>query len=114
ANARMNRMNDAAHKGWIGIDLDGTLAYHDAHQGLDPIGKPIEALLFRVQQWLDAGVEVRIFTARATAATLIPSVKAWLMRTGLPDLAVTHRRDYDLLQVWDDRAIQLESNTAEL
>src|SRR5688572_22863629 len=71
-NARMGVMNDMTHKGWIGVDLDGTLAYHDPQQGLDPIGKPIEATLFRVRQWLDAGIEVRIFTARAGEAELIP------------------------------------------
>lgn len=113
-NARIQTMNEILPKGWIGVDLDGTLAYHDMQEGIDPIGKPIEAILFRIQQWLDAGVEVRIFTARATNSELIPSVKQWLTLVGLPELTVTHRRDYDLLQIWDDRAIQVETNTADL
>jgi hypothetical protein len=107
-------MNETSQKGWIGVDLDGTLAYHDSQQGLHPIGKPNESILFRVQQWLEAGIEVRIFTARAAESTLVLPVKEWLRKVGLPDLAVTHRRDFNLLQIWDDRAIQLETNTAEL
>jgi len=110
----MAPMNERTQNGWMGVDLDGTLAYHDPQRGIDPIGKPIEAMLFRVQQWLEAGVEVRIFTARAAQTELIDPVKKWLIQAGLPDLAVTNRRDYDLLQIWDDRAIQLETNTAEL
>lgn len=98
----------------MGVDLDGTLAHHDPQQGLDPIGKPVEGMLFRVQQWLEAGIEVRIFTARAEQEALIPAVKQWLKQVGLPDLKVTNRKDYNLLQIWDDRAIQLETNTAEL
>jgi len=110
----MESMNERSQNSWIGVDLDGTLAYHDPQQGIDPIGKPIEAMLFRVQQWLAEGVEVRIFTARAAETELIDPVKKWLKHVGLPDLAVTNRRDYGLLQIWDDRAIQLETNTAEL
>lgn len=107
-------MNEISQNGWIGVDLDGTLASHDPQQGIDPIGKPIESMLLRVQQWLDAGVEVRIFTARAAEPELIVPVKKWLKQVGLPELPVTHRKDLDVLQIWDDRAIQLETNTAEL
>ena len=100
--------------GWIGVDFDGTLAVHREQHGMDVLGKAIEPTLFRIRQWLQAGVEVRIFTARASQPELVPAVHAWLHQQQLPALAVTHRRDYDLLQLWDDRAIQLETNTAEL
>ena len=32
-------------EGWIGFDLDGTLAKYDGWQGLDHIGEPIEAIV---------------------------------------------------------------------
>lgn len=50
-------------KGWIGVDLDGTLAeYHGWTDG--EIGKPIPTMVARVKRWLADGKDVRIFTAR--------------------------------------------------
>ena len=49
---------------WIGVDLDGTLAYHDTWKGHEHIGEPIPAMLQRVKDWLDRGLTVKIFTAR--------------------------------------------------
>jgi len=100
--------------GWIAIDFDGTLVRYDERYGTSRIGAAIESTVIRLQQWLDMGIEVRVFTARATAPELVPPVQDWLEQHGLPRLAVTHRRDYDLMQVWDDRAIQVETNTGEL
>jgi hypothetical protein len=55
-----------AKKGaWIGVDLDGTLAEYTVWKGPHHIGPPILVMLERVKRWLAAGVEVRIFTARA-------------------------------------------------
>jgi len=107
-------MTTSSPSGWIGVDLDGTLAHYDPDRGIHHIGKPIEPMVFRIKQWLEAGVEVRIFTARASEEDLIPPVKTWLTQQGLPALAVTNQKDFDLLQLWDDRVIQLETNTAEL
>ena len=50
--------------GWIGVDLDGTLAHYDEFRGDDYVGEPIEPMVERVKQWLDEGKDVRIFTAR--------------------------------------------------
>ena len=32
--------------GWIGVDLDGTLAFYDMWRGMEHIGKPIPAMAF--------------------------------------------------------------------
>ena len=50
--------------GWIGVDLDGTLAEYHGWQGHTHIGKPVRAMVERVEQWLREGKDVRIFTAR--------------------------------------------------
>lgn len=50
--------------GWIGVDLDGTLAHYDGGVGVDHIGPPVPAMLTRVKQWLAEGRAVKIFTAR--------------------------------------------------
>ena len=50
--------------GWIGVDLDVTLAYFDHWRGALHIGEPFPLLLERVIRWLDQGQVVRIFTER--------------------------------------------------
>ena len=51
-------------RGWIGVDLDGTLAEYHGWNG--SIGKPIAPMVDRVKRWLAEGVEVRIMTARVS------------------------------------------------
>jgi len=100
--------------GWIGVDLDGTLAHYEF--GLHPeIGEPIEPMLNRVLDWLEAGEEVRIMTARAAGGEEeIARVHAWLEDVaGLPKLQVTCQKDPQMDVLWDDRAIQVKANTGE-
>ncbi len=52
--------------GWIGVDLDGTLARYDGWVGVMHVGDPVPAMLDRVQRWLEQGLDVRIFTARVS------------------------------------------------
>ncbi len=56
-------VHDKPH-GWIGVDFDGTLAHYDGWKGAAHCGEPIAPMVERVKRWLDAGWEVRIFTAR--------------------------------------------------
>ena len=37
-------------KGWIGVDLDGTLAMYDGWVGVSHIGEPVPAMLQRVRR----------------------------------------------------------------
>ena len=91
-------------QGWIGIDIDGTLAHYDGWRGPDHFGAVIEPMRVRLEQWRQSGVEVRIFTARACDPALVPSIQRWLDSLELGDIAITHRKDYHLLQVWDEFA----------
>lgn len=97
--------------GWIGVDLDGTLAYYDEWRGVEHIGAPIPAMMERVRQWLSEGIEVRIFTARAGFEGGIIPIVQWLLANGLPALLVTCVKDSNMIELWDDRAIQVEKNT---
>lgn len=109
--------------GWIGVDLDGTLAFYDGWQGITHIGEPIPLMLDRVKAWVAAGVEVRIFTARVSdgpdnrsdysPAIVAVIIKDWCEKHGLPRLAVTCVKDFGMVQLWDDRAIQVRVNTGE-
>jgi hypothetical protein len=96
--------------GWIGVDLDGTLAHYDGSREAKHIGAPIPAMLARVIKWIEEGREVRIFTARASDPEQVPNVRAWLRRYGLPDLAITNIKDFSMVELWDDRCVQVQPN----
>ncbi len=104
--------------GWIGVDLDGTLAHYDGWKGIEHIGDPVPAMIERVRGWLAEGREVRIFTARVTKRedyshlTAKGYIRAWLMQNGLPfGMPITNVKDYGMIELWDDRAVQVEINT---
>lgn len=102
--------------GWIGVDLDGTLAQYGGWKGADHIGEPIPAMLERVKGWLSEGVEVRIFTARVSIdedGSVERAIQDWCEQHIGHRLAVTCRKDYAMVELWDDRAIQVIPNTGE-
>lgn len=95
---------------WIGVDLDGTLAEYKSNKN-QSIGNAIQPMLQRVKEWIDDGKEVRIFTARASDSEQIKKVEQWLSENGLSDLAVTNVKDFDMIELWDDKAIRVKRNT---
>lgn len=107
--------------GWIGVDLDGTLAHYDGWKGIANIGDPVPAMMARVRRWLAEGREVRIFTARVclerpgdsdgSGAEARVHIEAWLERHGLGGMAITNIKDLAMHELWDDRAVQVEPNT---
>ncbi len=98
-------------EGWVGVDLDGTLAHDTGYHGEDQIGPPIPEMLERVKNWINQGRRVKIFTARATIPQHIPHIKEWLQANGLPDLEVTNMKDFAMIELWDDRAVEVTTNT---
>lgn len=99
--------------GWVGVDLDGTLAKYDGWKGIEHIGEPVPAMLARVKAWIDRGDTVKIFTARVChePAEVTAHIHAWCKRHGLPPLEVTNVKDFGMVSLWDDRAIQVVMNT---
>lgn len=97
--------------GWIGVDLDGTLAVYDKWRGNDHIGEPIPLMVVRVKAWLADGKDVRILTARATVKENIPHIEQWCLRNLGVVLKVQFWKDYAMIELWDDRAVQVETNT---
>jgi len=98
---------------WIGVDLDGTLARDLGSGRGDEIGSPIEPMLARVKRWIAEGRTVKIFTARASSPRQVMAVKAWLASVGLPDLEVTNVKDQRMIELWDDRCVQVTTNLGE-
>lgn len=119
-------MADFKMPGWIGVDLDGTLAEYTGWRGVDHIGKPVPLMVARIKRWLDRGWEVRIFTARmseinkelrssGSSARARKLIQRWLVdKAGLPKLEVTNQKDYEMIALWDDRAVQVIENTGEV
>ena len=101
------------NRGWIGVDLDGTLAHYDNWIGPEHIGEPIAPMVDRVRAWLGQGIEVRIFTARAwhADAETVEAIEAWCVKHIGLKLPVTCVKDYGMVQLWDDRAVQVIPNT---
>lgn len=107
------------HKGWIGVDLDGTLAVYHGWVAPDHIGDPIDLMADRVRQWLKEGKEVRIFTARVwpgkdDAAICRRAIEVWCFSVFGQTLPITHEKDPGMLELWDDRCVQVFPNTGRL
>ncbi len=101
-------------KGWIGVDLDGTLARSDTISTLNRIGDPVPKMLDRVKSMIEHGTRVKIFTARAGDPEQVQLIKAWLRKNEIPNLEVTNVKDYDMIRLYDDRAVQVVANTGEI
>jgi hypothetical protein len=98
-------------KPWVGVDLDGTLAEATAWKGMTHIGPPVSLMMRRVRAWLEKGIRVKIVTARAGDPEGLAATQAWLKTHGLPELEVTDKKDFGMIELWDDRAIQVVQNT---
>lgn len=107
--------------GWIGVDLDGTLAQYDGRRGSDHIGPPVPLMLERVKRWLAEGRTVKIFTARVAGHGLpligggtedaISPVKEWCRQHIGQELEVTNVKDFGMIELWDDHAVTVQKNT---
>lgn len=112
--------------GWIGVDLDGTLAYYESGQWPE-IGAPIPLMQARVKKWIAEGKDVRIVTARADGGQAaldaghpnpatdrehhVAEIQKWLVKHIGKALPVTCMKDYNMIELWDDRAVQVIPNT---
>ena len=106
--------------GWIGVDLDGTLAEYHGWKGEDHIGNPIPAMVERVKQWLADGVTVKIFTARVAfpsntefVETQTAFIQDWCEKHIGARLPVTCMKDFAMSELWDDRCVEVEINTGK-
>ena len=98
--------------GWIGVDLDNTLANGQHWKGHEHVGEPIKPMVDRVKRWLAAGKDVRIFTARD--AKSYPAIRKWCMKHLGKTLKITNQKDKYMTELYDDRAVGVETNTGRL
>jgi hypothetical protein len=114
---------------WIGVDLDGTLAEWHEGDSVYTIGPPVTLMLQRVKFWIDHKIEVKIVTARVAASgkenneKIVDSAQfAQRQRKMIQDWCVLHigyslevrsDKDFRMVELWDDRAIQIIPNTGQ-
>lgn len=110
--------------GWIGVDLDGTLARYDGWKSAQHIGEPIPEMVNRVKSWLAQGLTVKIFTARVHGhgaplvggggEDAITPIREWCVKHVGCDLEITNVKDFGMICLYDDRCVQVEANTGRL
>lgn len=120
--------------GHVLLDLDRSWAVYnsgDYHRfGPKVIGAPIPAMTAKVQALLEAGKEVRIFTARVNDVIFFNqaglnsteylldceiriAISTWCLEQIGRYLMITNSKTHEADELWDDRARQLIPNTGE-
>ena len=111
------RLVSESKAGWIGVDFDGTLCVY----GVANAGDPVRSVVRYVRALLEAGYEVRVVTARVApvldeAGNLIDTsrdreeIERFCETHVGQKLPITHMKDYGMLCLIDDRAIQVQTN----
>lgn len=107
-------------QGWIGVDLDGTLAKHPpSYISPTHIGDPVPKMLKRVKEWLANGQKVKIMTARVSVdhgeyvEASRKAIEAWCEKHLGQKLEVTNEKDFSMIELWDDRVVRVICDTGE-
>ncbi len=109
---------DPTFASWLGVDLDGVLAKNYAGE-FDPlkIGEPIPAMVAKVRAAIEAGMVVKVFTAR-----MADQENAEAIRKAIGDyteehigtrLDATNEKDPGMVEIWDDKARRVIEDTGK-
>lgn len=123
---------DQGPKGWIGVDMDGTLFTYTEWTSWDTFGTLIKPMGDRVLQWISERKDVRIFTARMplpheqeieqTCYKTGQKFNGVMMKKAIADHTERHLgvrlraqcyKDLHCIEIWDDRAIGVVANTGQ-
>lgn len=101
-------------KRWVGVDFDKTLSTDESGGNWDisKTGKPNKHVVDSIKYVIKKGLAVRVFTARAfnalsgenTLEEAIGPIERWCQEHLGQVLPVTCIKDYNMIQLWDDRA----------
>ncbi|MGE9297207.1 MAG: hypothetical protein ACQKBV_13060 [Puniceicoccales bacterium] len=109
---RVYSRDEKDSRAWIGVGLDGALAMRSGDGFTGEIGEPVPNMVVRVKDWVKhKRLRVRILTPRAATEEGAAQVEAWLKKHKLDWLDFTHAKDLHMVEFWDDRAVQVISNT---
>ena len=106
------------NNGWVGVDLDGTLARYDGWKGPRHIGEPIIPMVNKVKQLIATGITVKIFTARVCSAqpeeelaVAKQAIAEWTKTYIGRELEATAEKDWNMIEYYDDRAVRVTYNS---
>ncbi len=112
-------------KGWIGFDLDGTLAMN--YNGIfnpKEIGSPIPSMIALLRKYIEEGKEVKIFTARVSTNGTIHSIydavvarhfiHKWCEKNIGRKIDVVSVKDFRMRLLYDDSVIRVKTDTGEI
>jgi hypothetical protein len=126
-------VRDQGPKGWIGVDMDGTLFTYTEWTAWDSFGEPIPLMADRVKRWvIEERKDVRIFTARMplpheqeieqTCYKTGQKFTGVMMKKAIADHCEKHLgfrlraqcyKDLHCIEIWDDRAVGVVANTGQ-
>ena len=122
-------------EGWIGFDLDGTLAKYNGWKGIDHIGEPVKPMVELIKKLHYQGRRVKILTARIAPMKLEDGTIGQQYKTepngdggGTRQYAcqyindwchfnlgfvpeIVFAKDHLMIELYDDRVKQVEPNT---
>ena len=108
------------NNGWVGVDLDGTLAHYNGWKGPAHIGEPIKPMVEKIKQLLQQGANVKVFTARVCStqpeeelAIAKKTIAEWTLKHIGRELDSTAEKDWNMIEFYDDRAIHVQYNTGQ-
>jgi len=106
--------------------FDSTLATYENWIGIEDVGKPIKPMCDRVRKWLEDGKTVKIFTARVyaigmkllngeiqTEEMIKGPIEEFCMKEFGQILEITNVKDFGMIELWDDRCVEVVPNTGE-
>jgi len=112
------------NRGHVCFDLDGTLAEYDPETWDHmKVGKPVAAMVLLAKRYMQQGVEVRIFTARAhknpreTDADYqrrLAPIREWCIKVFGQELLIVSYKTFETIAIFDDRAYRVVENTGEI
>lgn len=73
-------------------------------------------MVARVKAWIAEGVAVKIFTARVAFdddGSVRKQIEDWCIAHIGTVLPVTNCKDYGMIELWDDRCVQVVPNTGK-
>ena len=110
--------------GWVGFDLDGTIAQYTEFKGWQHIGDPVPGFIYLIKKLRAAGITCKIFTARCSAESraidgltfeqVEKVIQDWTEKYIGERLPVTAEKGCSMIFFFDDSAVQVDKNTGNL
>ena len=111
-------------EGWVGFDLDGTIAQYTTFQGWDHIGPPVPGFVNLIKKLRAFGIPCKILTARASAESRALNditfeqvekvVQDWTEKYIGERLPVVTEKSASMICFFDDSAVQVNKNMGTL